>query len=302
MLHGDHPRSEEARKKLGKMQIDNFVKVLDEVVNFDPKPTLSPSYFSEPLLNKGLFVRFVKEARKRKLPVSINTNALLIDDWMARFLVDNLSIVSVSIDAMTPETLLKARSTNELDKINNVVLLLLKLRGENIRPRIVVSFTEETFNAHEKKKFLDYWIDKVDVVRINKAYDSKKQIIHFGDEPKRLPCREIYDNMNVDFDGTIRYCCLDPYRDTNLGNVFEDGVGNVWTGKKYSDLRKSHEDENCKIDSFCKNCDQWAGFNIVKENVDGDLLVRSTIHSSYYNRLDRMNTWDNNAKRIDIIE
>jgi radical SAM protein with 4Fe4S-binding SPASM domain len=140
----------------------------------------------------------------------------------------------------------------------------------------------------------------VDAVRINKAYDDKKQIVHLGENPNRMPCREIYDNMNVDFDGTIRYCCLDPYRETDLGNVFKDGILEVWKGKKYLDLRKGHEDENCDIDPFCENCDQWAGFNIVNEYEEGGLLVRETAYSSYYNRLDRMNTWAEDTKRIEI--
>ncbi len=298
MLHGEHPKAEEARKKLGKMTVEGFIKVLDEIK--DGKPLLSPNYFSEPLLNKRLFVRFVEEARKRDMPVMINTNALLIDEWMAKFLIENLAIISISIDATTPETLLKTRSTDELEKIKNIVFSLLDLRGDNLKPRIVVSFTEEECNSHEKDDFFDFWITKVDAIRMNKAYDDNKQIVHIGKRPDRIPCRDIYDSMNVDFDGSIRTCCLDPYRETNLGNVFEDKVLDVWKGKRFSDLRRSHEDDSVSIDPFCENCDQWAGFNIVNEYEKDGLLVRETEYSTYYNRLDRMDNWTQETKRIEI--
>ena len=43
----------------------------------------------------------------------------------------------------------------------------------------------------------------------------------------RTPCREIYDQMIIDFNGDVRMCCVDGYRVTNLDNVFENGVHGV---------------------------------------------------------------------------
>ena len=170
----EYPRGKEMLQDLDRMKLANIVKVFDEIMSF--RPTVSPSFWSEPLLNKRLFKNFVLEAKKRNIPVSINTNALLIDNDMAEFLVDNLDIVSVSIDAFTSKTLELTRSTNELDKIKKAIQMLLDKRGDNSMPRIVVSFTVEDENLHEKDAFLKYWIKKVDAIRMNEAYDDNKKI------------------------------------------------------------------------------------------------------------------------------
>ena len=142
--------------------------------------------------------------------------------------------------------------------------------------------------------FLKYWIKEVDAVRINEAYDDCKKI---STSPKggvkREPCREIYDSMSIDFNGDVRMCCLDAYRETNLGNVFKDGVLNVWNNAKFKRLRCSHEDSSIPIDKFCDGCEQWAGFNIIEEYEKKGILIRKTKFSSYYNRLDRLSNWKN---------
>ncbi len=292
----NYKRGVEIKKTLGVMTIEDIVKVFEEVKAY--RPMVSPSFWSEPLLNRKLFTMFSVEAKKRNLPIMINTNGLLIDQKMAEFLIDNLTTVSVSIDATTKETLQKVRSTDELKKINNVVDLLLKLRGDKKSPRIVVSFTEEDDNLHERDQFVDYWLKRADAIRINKAY-SDERTISKKNYIERVPCREIYDSLTIDFDGTARFCCLDGYRETNLGNVFRDGVHNVWNGKMFNKLRLGHEGKGEKIHPFCEGCDQWAGFNIIKEYQDGELLIRETQYSTYLNRLDRMSNWDTATRRGD---
>jgi MoaA/NifB/PqqE/SkfB family radical SAM enzyme len=292
----NYPKGKEILKSLDRMDIDNIINIFDEIKSF--KPTVSPSFWSEPLLNERLFKSFVIEAKKRNIPVSINTNALLIDEDMAEFLIDNLDIISVSIDAFTSKTLELTRSTNELDKIKKAINMLLNKRGENSKPRIVVSFTVENENLHEKDDFLEYWIKRVDAVRINEAYDDRKKINNDLKISKRKPCREIYDSMNIDYDGTARMCCLDAYRETDLGNVFKHGVISVWNNNRFNVLRDGHENSSLPIDKFCDGCDQWAGFNIVDEYEEDGLLIRKTKFSSYYNRMDKISNWENSRIKI----
>ncbi len=298
LVHSDYyPRGTELRKSLGIMAIQNIIPVLDEIREFHP--LVSPSYWGEPLLNKRLFKDFATEAHKRAIPVMINTNGLLIDDQMARFLIKHLSVISISIDAFTPEVLIKARATDQLQKITTAVHRLLTHRGKQKGPRIVVSFSEEESNASEKEQFVEHWLEHVDAIRINEVYDSDRKLDNVNLQPHRKPCREIYDSMNIDFDGTVRMCCIDGYRETNLGNVFTHGVLDVWNGPRFQALRQGHEG-NGELDSFCHGCDQWAGFNIIEEFGENGLLFRKTAHSTYINRLDRIENWTADTKRRDF--
>ena len=141
LVHSDnYPRGIELRKSLGIMSVQNIIPVLDKIREFHP--LVSPSYWGEPLLNKRLFQTFATEAHKRAIPVMVNTNGLLIDDQMAKFLVEHLSIISISIDAFSPEILIKTRATDQLEKITTAVHRLLTYRGKQKGPRIVVSFSE----------------------------------------------------------------------------------------------------------------------------------------------------------------
>jgi len=277
--------------------IEQIVKIFDEVQEF--KPAISPGYWVEPLVIKS-FKEVVQEAKKRDLPVDICTNGLLINESMAEFLVDNVAAVSVSIDATDKETLVKTRATSRLETIERAVFHLLEKRGTKETPRIVVSFTAEECNRHQQDEFLQRWIQHVDAVRINGMYTYERGIDDLTVKRDRTPCREIYDQMNIDFNGDVRMCCLDGFRVTNLGNVFEDGVYNVWHGEGFNSVRKHHEEGNYGAEPFCQSCTLWASYNITDEREEGTLLIRSSDSTTFYNRLDRMDSWKNEIKRNDL--
>jgi radical SAM protein with 4Fe4S-binding SPASM domain len=279
------------------MPMENIIKILDEVK--DAKPALNPSYWVEPLVSKN-FRRVVVEATDRGIPVAINTNGLLITEKMAQFLVDHLSAVSVSIDAITPETLEKTRSTTRLNAVERAVHRLIEKRGSAQSPRIVVSFTEEDVNRHEREEFLQKWIGIVDAVKVNGMYTYERVLDNITITRDRTPCREIYDQMNIDFNGEVRMCCLDGFRKTNMGNVFKDGVYNVWHGPAFTELRKHHEEDNYDDEPFCKDCTLWANYNITDERQEGNLLIRSSDGITFYNNIDKMGNWKSELKRNDL--
>lgn len=279
------------------MSLENVIKILDEIQG--QNLAISPSYWVEPLVVKD-FKKIVNEAKKRDIPVQISTNGLLINESMAEFLVENVHAISVSIDATTPETLAKTRATTRLERIHNAVFLLLEKRSGKDLPRIVVNFTVEDANRQERDEFLEYWIQHVDAVRINEMYTHERNVDNMVYSRGRTPCREIYDQMNIDFNGNVRMCCLDGFRVTNLGNVLEDGVYNVWHGEAFSQVRKNHEEANYGAQPFCDSCNLWASYNIINEKTEGNLLIRSSDSINYYNRLDRMESWKDEIKRNDL--
>jgi len=279
------------------MPIENVIKILDEVKDY--KPAISPSFYTEPLVVKN-FKEILRAAKERGIPVSFCTNGLLINENMAEFLVEHMSAISVSIDATTKETLVKTRSTNRLERIKKAVFLLLEKRGTNDSPRVGVNFTVEEHNRHEQEDFVRYWIQYVDVVRINGLYTYEHTIDKVAVTRDRTPCREIYDQMIIDFNGDVRMCCLDGLRETNLGNVFERGVYDVWHGKALTAVRKHHEENNYDNEPFCQNCTVWAGYNTPEEREEGEVLIRSSDSTTYYNRLDRMSNWKAEIRRIDL--
>jgi len=95
-------------------------------------------------------------------------------------------------------------------------------------------------------------------------------------------------------DGTATVCCLDGFKDTNVGNVFEKGVKSIWTGEEFAKVRYYHETEQWDKVPFCKNCNGWAQYEFEEEIRDG-LLIRRSPEYTYYNRIDRLGNWEGQA-------
>jgi sulfatase maturation enzyme AslB (radical SAM superfamily) len=281
------------------MSMESVIRVFDEVKDY--KPTISPGFWIEPLAMLNI-EQFIMAASSRGLPVNITTNGLLVTEHLARIIVDHVALVSVSIDATTPEVLEKTRATDKLTGIEAAVLLLLEKRGNRKTPRITVSFTVEKYNAHQRQDFLEYWIKHVDAVKINEVFAYTGTIGSKTIYAERIPCREIYDAMIIDYNGEARLCCLDGLRQTNVGNVLQDGVLGVWRGEALTKIRCGHETDFYDDLPLCKDCTLWSNFNIYEEKRENDILVRSSLSDQcvYYNRIDRMDTWSEESRRLDL--
>ena len=80
-----------------------------------------------------------------------------------------------------------------------------------------------------------------------------------------------------------------------MGNVFQDGVKEVWHGEGYTRARRLHEAGDWDAIPFCKNCDVWAGY-AYEEEVKGNLLIRRSPQFCYYNRIDRLESWGDHLR------
>ena len=222
----------------------------------------------------------------------MNTNGLRLLPEVCQLLIDlKVDSVMVSIDAATNETLKKVRGIDKLDKIEEGVERLIRCRGDAELPRIGVSFTVQKANEYEQDLFVERWCDRVDVVRVGLVFDDA-----LGSYPElatgmeRKPCPALYETLPVHNDGTTRLCCLDGFRATDMGNVFEQGVAEVWHGEEFAKARYFHETGQWDKVPFCKNCNGWAE-NQYEEEVRDGLLIRRSPQFVYFNRIDRLRNW-----------
>jgi len=272
----------------GKMSLMDLCRILDEVK--EGKPPITPHRWSEPLVNKK-FSAYVKAIKQHGLPVYVNTNGLLLTKELAVFFVEiQLDSITFSIDALTPETLRLFRGTNDLDGIKSSVFMMLRARGAAEYPRIGVSFTLGEANRHEKDEFVNYWLEYVDVVRIIKLYEKDRSVRNIALPEKRGPCADIYNTMIIDYKGDVSICCLDALSQTNMGNVLRQGVKKVWHGEAFAQVRHYHETGQYDKLPLCKDCVPLSHFSY-RETIAGDILTCQSPVMTFYNRLDRLDTW-----------
>jgi pyruvate-formate lyase-activating enzyme len=285
-LHG----SEKERKRIkhGVMKPSEVEKIVDEIAPW--RSLVQPNLWSEPLLAKHL-KEYVTLMKDRVLPVNMNTNGLLLTEELARFFCDvKLDTILFSIDAMTPETQKKVRGIEAIDRIVGNVDMMLAIRGNALYPRIGTSFTVTNDNEHELEAFVDYWIQKVDLVRVGLVLE-KETGFYVKPGVERLPCPMLYDTMPIQVNGDVSICCLDSLGDFIVGNVFLDGgVKAVWHGDMFNEVRKWHEEGDFAKVQLCARCNLWAGQDFREEEKDG-ILIRRSLQYVYHNRLDRMGSW-----------
>ena len=290
IVHGqtDDPRLKAWLRR--DMDIDKARKALDEVMAV--KPMIMPSLWSEPLLVRD-FKEHVRNIKERGMTLAMNTNGLTLTEDMARFLVDmKVDAISFSIDSVTKETLKKVRGIDKLEKLHAAVDRMLSARGDAQLPRIGVSFTVQPANQHEREDFVKFWARKVDFVRVGELFEDG----HFPNvtiEGPRKPCPALYSTMAIHANGNVSYCCLDGFGETNVGNVFEEGVGAVWQGEKLNAVRQYHETGQWDKVPFCKGCERWAAYGF-EEEIRDDLLIRKSPEYTYYNSLERLDNWSEN--------
>lgn len=289
IVHGqtDDPRLKAWLRR--DMDIDKAREVLDEVMSV--KPMIMPSLWSEPLLVRN-FKDHIRNIKERGLTLAMNTNGLTLADHMAQYMVDmKVDAVSFSIDATTKETLKAVRGIDKLEKLHAAVDRMLRIRGDNELPRIGVSFTVQKENEHEREAFIEYWAHKVDFVRVGELFeDGRFPNVDVGELGERKACPALYSTMAIHANGNVSYCCLDGFGETNLGNVFEEGVEAVWNGEKFNEVRHNHETGQWDKVPFCKGCERWASYGFEEEVRDG-LLIRRSPEYTYYNQVARLENW-----------
>lgn len=271
----------------GVMDLESSRKLLDELE--EVQPLIHPALYGEPLLAPH-FKEVTAIAKEKGMPVAINTNGLALPDSLIEFLIEQeVDSVMFSIDATTKETLRVVRGVDKLDKIKHAIDRMLKARGGREFPRIGVSFTCQEENQHELEDFVAYWPKIVDVVRIGNVFKDG----HFQNIPTpkvRKACPVLYKTMPIHNDGTVTICCLDSFRETNMGNVFEEGVRAVWQGEKFQNVRRLHEEGRWDEVPICKDCNGWSQYDY-EEEIDGDILIRRSPEFTYYNRIERLGNW-----------
>ncbi len=289
MCHVQSSKNDEAIKSIrGVMPIKDACRIFDEVM--EAQPMVNPITWAEPFVIKDID-KYILAMKKRNIPVTINSNGLLLTNKLVDFLIKiKIDSILISIDATTNSTYKKIRGVKSLDKIKNVVFSMLEKRRDSSCPRIGVSFVAREENIHEKEEFISYWIRYVDVVRVSEEFSTDRTVKNAKIPKKRIPCGSLYDTMVINHCGDVVICCLDSFYTMKIGNVFKSGVKEIWHSDEFQKLRYYHETSQYSKIPFCENCDIWASY-LIEEEIKDNVLIRKSPLITNYNRMDKMKTW-----------
>lgn len=216
--------------------------------------------FGEPLLDKSFFER-IKYAKKKGIErVTTNTNAEFLDEYCAeRILESGLDEIYISFDAATLETYKKIRPNLHFNKVEDNIQRLIEIRNRQNKkkPEIYLSFVVSPDNEHEVRQYINKWKTRVDGVSISLMHNWTGSLNRDSgvEHYKKDPCRLLWTDMVISWNGDVPLCCNDYENRIVLGNIKEQTIKDIWGGDKINGIRQHHKNGAFDKVSLCAKCE-----------------------------------------------
>lgn len=276
----------------GNMPLEIFQLVIDQLRSWtgpDIK-VLKLSLYGEPLVNRD-FCTMLSMARAADIAerIETTTNASLLTREVAEQLVDSqLDYVRVSIYASTQERHRDITGSNlNIRRIHENLRVLQEIKKARGSDRPFVSCKMlDSFND-ENERFFDTYKDVADEVFLDKPHNwikvkgvdfiqsyykdsTTKAIADFErNSSPRIACPMAFTTMAIRTNGEVSPCCVDFVGGTNLGNVQENRLDEIWRSDRWCAFQKMQL-ENRKHENFsCARCDIYLNDHYTRDNIDG---------------------------------
>jgi radical SAM protein with 4Fe4S-binding SPASM domain len=255
------------KRSVGTMGLPLTKEIVDDCVRSSIS-YLTVYGFGEPLLDKQFFER-IRYAKSKGIPrVTTNTNAAFLNEKKARQLLESgIDEIYISFDAATPETYRKIRPNLDFETVENNILRLIEMKKdlyggfteEKIKkPEIILSFVKNNQNQHEVQEYIDKWKGKVDHTSISTIHNwtgsvasQQEKMCHL----RRDPCRLLWTDMVISWNGDVPLCCNDFENTIILGNIKDQSIGEIWGGEKLQRIREYHQKGEFHRIPACAKCE-----------------------------------------------
>jgi len=255
-------------KQAPRMSDEVFNRALDGVCELNV-PSIGMNATNEPLLDNKIISRINKVAQLPSVvDIHMNTNGMLLSGKVADQLIDSgLTRLLVGLDANKIETYANVRKGGELDKVKKSLYDFLELRDrKNSKfPVVRLSFVRMSINQDEINAWLDRWMDVVDYLVIQEFIvpvldNSRDYLLPEGKARKNqykagiVPCRQPFERATIRGDGDVLPCCHHEATKMPIGNIMNQGLGEIWGGMKVREIREMFNDGSWKQNPICAQC------------------------------------------------
>lgn len=216
--------------------------------------------FGEPFMDKH-FLKRVEYAKAKGLKrVTTNTNAAYMTKEKNTAMVDaGLDEIYISFDAFSSGVYQKIRPGLDFNKVKENIQDLIAQRNAKgkKKPSIILSFVENDLNKKEAAEYIKYWKGKVDGVSVSAAHNWTGDVSDYGRPGagiSRDPCRMIWADMFILYNGDVALCCNDYEGRVIIGNVARSSIEEIWTNARITEIRKYHLGREFGKVAICANC------------------------------------------------
>ena len=255
--HGFSPLHPMTRAK-GHMSRELLEKYLEEIRTWPQQPAeLVPSNYSETMASHPNWYEFLEMMARKlpRVPIVFPSNGVLLSDGRLELLcrIRTLALVNFSVNAYTPELweAFHGLPARHLETVKAAVVRLRQLRPD---VTIWISMVRDPSlqSPKEEELFRQYW-GQYGTVQINVAsyagWPGKEPPI-----PVKLPCRSIFSDLVVLWDGRISSCCFDADGDIIFADATKTALLDCWHSAEFNRLRQLHNGGKRDEVALCRSC------------------------------------------------
>lgn len=217
----------------------------------------------EPMLHPKA-VELMEYAKKVGAKIGLITNGSLFNEKNSKQLLNaRVDMIEFSVDAADPDTYAKVRKGLNWDVLLKNVRRMVELRDKLKSPTkiiasgvnqlgvdidVVARFWEPIVDNFQKRKYLTWGI--------NDPLKSADATPYLPPE-EMIPCPFIFERLNIDSRGKVMVCGFDIAAVTNMGNVHDKSIREIWHGEGFEYYRQKHLSQKGDDIEMCKNCPDW---------------------------------------------
>ncbi|HBE73252.1 MAG TPA: hypothetical protein DDW31_04055 [candidate division Zixibacteria bacterium] len=247
------------KRPVGRMSWGLYKNIVDQARGW-PLETFFLSGFGEPLLDPGLAAKAAYAREAGVANTAIVTNAsLLTPDRAAELRDAGLGRIHLSLDAASPAAYSRLRPGLDFGRVMENIDGLLRMRP---RPAVVLQLVLVDQGPAEVRAVIERFRGRVERLTIRQAQDWAGRVAlktaayspHLSFRGHWPPCRYLWDQLNVCWDGTVPACCLDFEAEQPLGNARRQSLEEIWLGPVLGGLRKKHDAGRRGSIPLCRRC------------------------------------------------
>jgi radical SAM protein with 4Fe4S-binding SPASM domain len=250
-------------KRPGKMMtMEVFLKVVDRCVQAKIESVRLHTY-GETLLHPRL-PEMIRAASQRGLSVWISTNAQLLDEERGRAILQaGVRSVRYSIEGTTRATYEKIRAGAKWETLLENIARFKKIR-DALRPEVTISLNmvvmkDTVEELHRVEDIFGAYVDEIAFSPLEGLGETgeelaRDQLLEKHVSSDRLPCRLLWEMMNVSVDGKATVCCADVEATNVVGDVLNEDLLTIWRASRLESFRQLHRRKQFGQAKICSRC------------------------------------------------
>lgn len=243
------------------MNEDTFKIIADQCGEYGAWVRISGG--GEPMLHPQA-VKLMEYAKKVGAKVGLITNgSRFTEESSARLLKANVDMIEFSVDAADEDTYARVRKGLKWKTLIANVKQMVELRNkfksatkiiasgvnqEGVDIEAVANFWGGMVDNFQKRKYLTWGINDP-----SKSADPTPYL----PPEERIPCPFIFERLNIDSRGKVMVCGFDIKGVTDMGNIHEKPIKDIWHGSGFEYYRQKHLSGKGDDIELCRNCPDW---------------------------------------------